>query len=390
MKVALVHDWLTGMRGGEKCLEVFCEIFPDADIFTLLHVKGSVSPIIEKHSIRTSFIQNLPFSRSRYRHYLPLFPFAIEKFNFNGYDLILSSSHCVAKGIKVPVGVCHIAYLFTPMRYVWDQYSSYFGKNRAGLATRLAMKIIRPWLQRWDVKSNKGIYEMIAISEHVKKRIKKFYNRNAEVIYPPVDLTGSVASKTDRGFYLIVSAFAPYKKIDLAIQAFNRLKMPLKIIGNGQDSLKLKKLAGPFIEFLDWRPESEIHEAYANCRALIFPGEEDFGIVPLEAMAFGKPVIAFGKGGVCETVNPINGINFSDGPVKGFPGGVFFYKETPESLIEAVSYFEKHRNQFDPFRIKDQVMPFDRIHFKDKIERKIKVKYGEYLKRFKGEVSNVE
>ena len=231
MKVAIIHDWLTGMRGGERCLTAFCELFPDADIYTLLHCPKSVSPIIERHRIYTSFIQQLPFSQKAYRHYLPLYPVAIASFDLSGYDLILSSSHAVAKGVSVPYGVCHIAYLHTPMRYIWDQYDSYFSKENASLLVRMAMRTIRPFLRRWDVISNKRIYAMIANSAYVAARIQRYYHRHADVIYPPVDFDSFSASPRDDGFYLMVTAFVPYKRVDLAILAFNQLKWPLKIIG---------------------------------------------------------------------------------------------------------------------------------------------------------------
>jgi glycosyltransferase involved in cell wall biosynthesis len=379
MKIALVHDWLTGMRGGERCLEVFCELFPEADLFTLLHRPGTVSPTIEKHAIRTSFIQQLPFSHKIYRHYLPLFPRAIESFDLSGYDLILSSSHCVAKGVRVPRGSCHIAYIYTPMRYVWDQFDAYFGEGRSGWPARTAMRFLRPRLQRWDVDSNRDIYSLIAISGHVAELIQKYYGRTAEVIYPPVDFQSFSASIGDGGFYLMVTAFAPYKRVDLAIEAFNRLKRPLKIVGAGQNEKHLRSIAGPTVEFLGWRSDAEVREMYASCRAVIFPGEEDFGIVPLEAMACGKPVIAYGKGGALETVVPLRRLRPGDpAPEEPNPTGLFFYEQTPEALIEAVHLFEGCRDRFDPVRIREHVKPFDRANFKDKLFRYIRMKHQEF------------
>ncbi len=362
MKVALVHDWLTGMRGGERCLEAFCELYPKADIYTLLHCPKTVSPIIEKHRIHTSFIQQLPCSQKVYRHYLPLYPAAIAAFDLSGYDLILSSSHCVAKGIRVPKGVCHIAYLFTPMRYIWDQYEVYFNKETASYPVRTAMKMVRPYLQHWDVHSNKDVYAFVAISSFVAERILRYYNRTSDVIYPPVDLERFSASSKDNGFYLMVTALVPYKRVDLAIMAFNQLKLPLKIIGGGPEYGRLKTLAGPTIEFLGEQSDEDVSSAYAHCRALIFPGEEDFGIVPLEAMASGKPVIAYGKGGVTETVVSLN---------SEYPTGLFFAEQTPKAIIDAVLYFEKSKDKFDPIRIREHVLSFDRVQFKKKM--------GEYI-----------
>ena len=361
MRVALVHDWLTGMRGGEKCLEVFCELFPDANLYTLLHVTNSVSPLIEKHQICTSFIQKLPLSQRVYRYYLPFFPWAIQSFDLSGYDLVISLNHCVAKGVQIPSGVCHISYIFTPMRYIWDQYDGYFNQNYTDWSARLGMAMIRGYLQRWDIKTSENPDYLMTISDHVANRIKRFYHREATVIYPPVDWEASEVSNQDDGFYLMVTAFAPYKRVDLAIHAANQLKLPLKIIGNGQGEKYLRKIAGSSVEFLGWRPDKEVREAYSKCRALIFPGEEDFGIVPVEAMAYGKPVIAYGKGGVLESVIPIQGGN------EGMPTGLFFFEQSSEALVKAILQFEKSRGEFHPKQIRDHVKKFDRNLYKDKI-----------------------
>lgn len=256
--------------------------------------------------IKTSFLQWLPFIERGYRYYLPLFPFAIEQFNLDGYDLVLSSSHCVAKGVKKRPDTLHICYCYTPMRYVWDMYDVYFGRERSNPITRIIMLTTAHYLRRWDVSSCGRVDEFIAISHHVAERIRRHYHRKAEVIYPPVDCSFYHSKDLAGSYYLIVSAFAPYKRIDLAIEAFNHLNLPLKIIGTGQEGKRLKKGAGHNIEFLGWKSDGELINYYAGCKALIFPGEEDFGIVPLEAMACGKPVIAYGKGGVVETVIPLN------------------------------------------------------------------------------------
>jgi glycosyltransferase involved in cell wall biosynthesis len=352
MKVALIHDWLTGMRGGEKCLEIFCELFPDATIFTLLHNKGSVSKNIEKMKIKTSFIQHLPKASSKYRNYLPLFPSAIEDFNLKGFDFVLSSSHCVAKGVRVPKGALHICYCYTPIRYAWLFFDEYFGKSNI-----LKKKIISLGLKRlkiWDLKTNETVDFFIAISDNVKDRIKRFYNRDAEVIYPPVEIERFNISGKDEGFYLIVSALVPYKRIDIAIKAFNILGEKLIIIGSGNSESELRKIAKENIEFLGWIDDIKLVDYYKNCRALIFPGEEDFGITPVEAQACGKPVIAFGKGGLLETVTPET--------------GVFFYKQTPEALIDAVKYFETVKDNFNKDTLRKNALRFDKKIFKDKIK----------------------
>ncbi len=378
MKVAIIHDWLTGMRGGERCLEVFCELFPKAKIFTLLYVKGSVSSTIEKHQIQTSSIQRLPFSSSHYRYYLPIFPRVIESLDLSGFDLILSSSHCVAKGVQIPQRACHISYVYTPMRYIWDQYDAYFGKGQAGLLSRIAMRIVRHRLQKWDVASSTRVHYFIAISRHVADRIQRHYSREADIIYPPVDCNAFSVSTVDDGFYLIVTAFAPYKRIDLAIEAFNRMERPLKIIGTGQDEKRLRKLAGRTIEFLGSQSDHVVREHYGRCKALIFPGEEDFGIVPLEAMASGKPVVAYGKGGALETINPLNPYLAGCAKNHNPPTGVFFHEQTSEALVDAVRLFERHATHFDPQAIRAHIVSFDRARFKERVRETIEKRYKEF------------
>jgi len=327
LKVALVHDWLTGMRGGERVLEEICKVFPKAELFTLLHLKGKVSKIIEDREIHTSFIQKLPFAATRYRSYLPLFPTAIERFNLSGFDLVISTSHCVAKGVITSPYTCHISYVHTPMRYVWEMYQQYFGDERLGRLARLVVPYIANYLRMWDVASSKRVDYFIANSKNVADRIEKHYGRRSKVIYPPADVD-RFRHGPDEGYYLIVSAFAPYKRIDLAVEAFNRIGLPLKIAGTGQDYKRIKKVCSQNIELLGWLRDEEIAELYARCRALIFPQEEDFGITPVEAQASGKPVIAFGKGGALESVNGVF-IRRGAPPVwPEKPTGVFF----PEQL----------------------------------------------------------
>jgi len=275
LRVALVHDWLTGMRGGEKCLEVFCEIFPQADIYTLLHLKGSVSPIIEGHPIQTSWIEHLPWVEQKYRNYLPLFPRAIESFFLKGYDLILSSSHCVAKGIRFDPNTLHISYLHTPMRYVWDMYDIYFGKESdAGWTARAIMPAIRPFLQKWDVRSNDRVHYFLANSEHVHRRIKRIYNRQAEVIPPPVDTQTFEIFPKPHNYYLLVSALAPYKRVDLAVRAFNRMGKPLILVGTGPLAASLKKESGRNISWLGWQSSEELKKLYGECLAFFFQGKK--------------------------------------------------------------------------------------------------------------------
>ncbi len=381
--VALIHDWLTGMRGGERCLEALCELFPTADIFTLLHVQGSVSKTIEQRRIRTSVIQTLPFAATRYRYYLPLFPWAIEQFKLDGYDLILSSSHCVAKGIKPPPQALHIAYLYTPMRYIWDMQNTYVASGRMGPASRLMLPAIAGRLRRWDIAVNARVDHFIAISYYVADRVRRHYGREAIVIYPPVETARfHIAERTD-DYYLAVGAFAPYKRIDLAIEAFNRLRRRLVIVGEGQEGSRLRHMAGPTIEFLGWRSDREVADLLSRCRALVFPGEEDFGILPVEAMACGRPVIAYGKGGVTETVIPLNSVErrassveVSERPDRDLhaprstlhtPTGIFFHEQTVEALVRAVDLFERSSDRFEPEALRAHALAFDRSIFEKQI-----------------------
>lgn len=381
MKIALVHDWLTGMRGGEKVLEVFCELFPHARLYTLLHNKGSVSYTIESMDIRTSFVQCLPLIKNKYRHYLPIFPKAIERFDLRGYDLVLSSSHCVAKGVITGSETLHICYCFTPMRYIWDLYDQYFDKKRSNLFTRWAVSHVLDYLRKWDVASSKRVDKFIAISKYIADRIKENYGRESDIIFPPVDSAYFKPTPSNGDFYLMVSPLAPNKRVDIAIKAFNKINLPLKIIGSGQEEKKLGKMAGKNITLMGWQPDEIVKEHYLNCKALIFPGVEDFGIVPLEAQACGKPVIAYGKGGALETIISLDRDKLrikSENGQSNNATGLFFYEQTPESLAHAVHHFEEVKDVFDKQQIRKNAESFDRVIFKDKIKNYIEQKYSEF------------
>ncbi|MBF0493803.1 MAG: glycosyltransferase [Candidatus Omnitrophica bacterium] len=371
MKIAIVHDWLTGMRGGEKCLEVFCEIFPDADIFTLIHKKGSVSPVIERMNITTSFLQKIPGIFKHYRYFLTLFPRAVRSFDLIGYDLILSSSHAVAKGARIPKNALHICYCYTPMRYAWQLFDEYFSSENK--IKQIVIRFFMEWLKKWDLASNKRVDYFIAISDNVRARIKKYYKREADVIFPPVDVLAGASQYAEsavRGYYLVVSALVPYKRIDLAVSVFNESGKALKIVGAGTELVKLRKIALGNIEFLGWVSDSEIGKYYAGAEALIFPGEEDFGIVPVEAQAFGKPVIAYKKGGVLETVTGLDEAK----ALGNAPTGVFFAEQTVESLNSAINKFEANKHLFIPENIRGSVRKFNRDRFKREIEQYISIK----------------
>jgi glycosyltransferase involved in cell wall biosynthesis len=360
MKVALVHDWLTGMRGGEKCLEVFCELYPDADLFTLVYTAQNVSPTIQRMNVRTSWLNRLPAAPKYFRYLLPLFPQAVESFDLADYDLILSSSHCVAKGI-LPQRSLHISYIFAPMRYVWDLHDAYVAGSQSWIG-RVGLSIFRSYLQRWDVRSSARVDYFVAESQNIASKIARFYQRPSKVIYPPVDFGRFSISRDLQPFYLIVSALVPYKRVDLAIEAFNALKLPLKVVGDGPLRRALTQRANSNIEFLGWLDDVKVAELYAWCQALIFPGEEDFGIVPLEAQAAGRPVIAFKRGGLLETV-----IGLDEAASQPSPTGIFFTDQSAESLIAAVRRYERHRNRFEPEQIRAHARRFGRDRFKGEI-----------------------
>jgi glycosyltransferase involved in cell wall biosynthesis len=303
VKLALVHDWLTGMRGGEKVLEVVCERFPDAELFTLVHLPGTASPTIERRPIHTSFVQRLPAVRRYYRHYLPLFPLAVEQFNFDRFDLVVSISHCCVKSVVTPPGVPHLCYCLTPMRYAWDQFDAYFGPARVGGAASALMRPIMARMARWDRDTADRVDRYVAISHYVAGRISRYYNRRASVVYPPVDTAFfHPDDSASEGYALVVSALVPYKRIEVAINACAAAGVPLTIVGDGPERGALERLASPTTTFLGRLSDEDVRKVYRRAAVVLLPGEEDFGIVPLEAQACGRPVVALARGGAVETV----------------------------------------------------------------------------------------
>jgi glycosyltransferase involved in cell wall biosynthesis len=363
MKVALVHDWLTGMRGGEKVLEALCDLFPNAPIYSLLHLQGSVSKKIESHPIETSFLQYAPMVNRYYRHYLPLFPAAIETFSMEQYDLIISSSHCVAKAAIPAPSAIHICYCHTPMRYIWSHYADYFGNHKASLVKKIAIDPVIDRLRVWDVKTVGRVNHFVANSANVAQRIHKYYGRPSSVIYPPVDVDYFTPSEDpNEDFYLMVTALVPYKRIEIAIEAFNRLGHRLKIAGTGPDAHALRKRAHPNIEFLDRVSTEELRDLYRKAAAFIQPGEEDFGISMVESLACGTPVVAYGSGGATEIVTaPESGLFFNELSASALAEtvdkirGLRFNKAL---LREAALRFspERFRLQFQTF-VEDTVHP---------------------------------
>jgi len=322
INAGLCHDWLTGMRGGERVLEVLCQGFPDSTISTLIANRESVSDIINSHEISTSWMQNIPNITEKYRYFLPTLPLAIKTIAKPDCDLLITTNHCVAKAIPLHKHTKHICYCFTPMRYAWTFYEEYFGTNPA---KAMLIKPMLAALRHWDKKTAANVTQFVAISEHIQKRIKKFYGLDSEIVYPHVEIDKWTlsAKKPSADFDLIVSAIVPYKKVDIAVEAYNKSRFPLRIVGTGSGLEKLKAIAKSNITFLERQSDEDILEQYRNCRMLIFPGEEDFGIVPLEAQACGRPVVAYDKGGATETI------------VRN-KTGVFFKEQTVDSLNEAV------------------------------------------------------
>ncbi len=346
MKIALVHDWLTGMRGGEKCLEVLCRCFPDARIYTLLHTPGATSPTIERMSIQTSFLQRVPGARRHYRYLLPLMPSAVERLTIpDDIDLVVSFSHAVAKSVRVPSGVPHVCYCFTPMRYAWHRRADYFasmGRFR-GTPLSLVKGRILDWIRDWDQRTADRVTHFIAISQTIQKRIQESYGRTSRIIYPPVD-TEFYTPDPDPGgredFYLCVSALVPYKRIDLAIEACSKLRRRLVVIGTGPEAGRLRRMAGPTVELVGWCSNEAIRSRMRRCRALLFPGNEDFGIVPVEAQACGAPVIAYSDGGATETI--------SDATAANRGTGWFFEEQSSGALVKAMKRFESDSHKFCP------------------------------------------
>jgi len=359
VKVALVHDWLTGQRGGEKVLEALAELFPEAPIYTLFHFPGSQAAAIEKRVIRTSFLQKLPFLRRRYRWFLPLFPLAVELFNLQDYDIVISSSHCVAKGIIPRPDALHVSYIHSPVRYAWNQYDAYFSRQRLSFFSRLAVPGRIHKLRIWDVTSSARVDHFIANSRAVARRIEKYYRRPADVIHPPVDTDFFTppAGDPDRSYDLIVSALVPYKKIDLAILVYNRLGWPLKVVGDGPEDKRLRRMSGPNVQFLGPLSAPDLRGLYQAARLLVMPGEEDFGIAAVEAQACGTPVLAYGRGGALETV------------VEGTTG-LFFRELTEQSLAGALDKFRTVA--FNKSAIRSHATRFSRDLFKDKIAAAIR------------------
>ena len=333
MRVAIVHYWLVGMRGGEKVVEALCRMYPEADIFTHVYVRDAVSDRIAAHSVKTSFISSLPRPAKNYKSYLPLMPMALEQLDLRGYDLVISSESGPSKGVIPPAGAVHVCYCHSPMRYIWNMFHDY--RDRTGPLKRLLMPPLSHYIRTWDAVSANRVHDFVANSRTVSQRLRTYYRRDSTVIHPPVDTAAfGIVPRAELGdYHLMVGELVRYKRPELAVQAFNRTGRKLVVIGGGEMLNELRAIAGPNVTMLGPQPFDMLRHHYARCRALIFPGEEDFGIVPVEAMASGRPVVAFGKGGATETV--VDGVT-----------GTFFADQTVDGLLDAVDRCE--RIDFDP------------------------------------------
>jgi glycosyltransferase involved in cell wall biosynthesis len=370
MKIALVHDYLVQYGGAERVLQAFTELFPYAPIYTLIHDDRAMRGQFSDKRIYTSFLQNMPFSRKRHRFFPPLMPLAIEQFDFSKYDVVLSDSSSYAKGIITRPETLHICYMHTPMRYAWDdcqKYTQDFGFPN--FVKRLVPFFMSP-IRLWDKTSADRVDRFLANSQFVKKRIRKYYRHEAEVIHPPVSVDQFYIAKPEerKGYFLMVGRLIAYKRHDIAIEAFNRLKLPLKIIGRGPEMKRLQKLAGPTIEFLGRVPEEDLPKYYAECRGFVFPQEEDFGIVAIEAMASGRPLIAYRGGDIVE--------HMMEGKM-----GVYFDEQTPEAIVQAMTGFDE--NRYDPDFIRSQALRFDKEQFKATIRDYVTNALKEHLRKRK-------
>lgn len=348
MRVAIIHYWLVNLRGGEKVLQEMCKLFPQADIFTHVHDPQALGNTFAGHRIRTTFIQRLPAAVRNYQNYLPLMPLALRRLDLRGYDLVISSESGPAKGVTIAPKARHICYCHTPMRYVWDMYDEY--RARAPALKRFLMPPVMGYMRRWDVASARGVDHFVANSRFVAERIRRCYDRDAEVIHPPVATGDFELSEHQDDFYLLVGQLVPYKRADLAVAAFNRSGRKLVVIGDGEQLGLLRGMAGENVRIMGRQPFSVIRQHYSRCRALIFPGVEDFGIVPVEAMASGRPVIAYARGGALETVREPE-------------TGRFFHAQTVESLNAAVDAFET-AGVFDGGAIAEHAARFDAAVFR--------------------------
>lgn len=368
MKKALIHDWFSTYAGAEKCVESFTNIWDDFEIYSLIDFLSGAdrNKILKGKRAHTSFIQKLPFAKDKYRNYLPLFPLAIEQFDLSGYDVVLSSSHAVAKGVLTHSNQLHIAYVHTPIRYAWDLYHQYLRESRLdrGLKGMLAKYFLHK-IRLWDASTVNRVDHYVANSRYIARRIKKTYGKPSDVIYPPVDVDKFTLREAKEELYLTASRMVPYKKIDLIVEAFSQTDKKLLVIGDGPDMAKIKSKAGKNVELLGFASDETMADLMGRAKAFVFAAEEDFGITPVEAQACGTPVICFGRGGARETV--------LDGE-----SGLYFMEQNTKELLAAVAKFEQNYDKFEPAKIRENSLKFSRARFETEIKSYVEKKYEEF------------
>ncbi len=376
MKIAIVHFWLTGMRGGEKVLEEILRIYPDADLYTNVFVPEQVSEIIKNRKVFTTFINKLPYAKKIYHVYLPFMPLALKRLDLRKYDLVISSESGPAKGVITKKKTLHICYCHSPMRYIWDIQDAYL-KN-ASIPERIYLRLITPYMREWDRKTSGYVDYFVTNSENVKGRIKRIYNRSSITVHPPVDVSFFRPVEKKGKHFVLAGKLAHYKRPDIAVEAFSEMKLPLKVIGSGPMFSRLKKIGGRNIEFLGRVDDETFREIIATSRALIFPGEEDFGIIPLEAQAAGVPVIAYERGGVLESINglrPSREIKDKEGYT-----GLFFGQQTVQGLKGAVRWFIENESVFNPDVLRRNAERFTPEVFRQKFKEFVDEKINNHLK----------
>ena len=356
LRVAIVHYWFVGRAGGERVVEALAEVFPQADLFSLVADTTTLAPVLQNRKLETSFLQRVPGAKKYHRHFLPLHPLALEQFDLSGYDLVISSESGPAKGVITSSKTCHICYCHSPMRYIWDMYPEY--RRSMGRIVGTVFSMTAHYMRLWDYAAAGRVDYFIANSAFVASRIKKYYGRESTVIHPPVESAAGQISREPGEYYLALGRLVDYKRFDLAVDACTDLGRRLRVIGTGPQFDKLRQRAGASVEFLGTVDDNVVRENLAGCRALLFPGEEDFGMVPVEAQSMGKPVIAYASGGVLETVRG----NLSDVS----PTGVFFAKQSTSDLTEAILNFESREQAFCPKSIREHSLQFDSAIFKQK------------------------
>ncbi|MDX1933056.1 MAG: glycosyltransferase [Capsulimonadales bacterium] len=360
MKIAIVHDYLAQAGGAERVVEAMHELWPEAPIYTSVYDPQATLPSFRQMDIRTSFLQRFKFARQAktHKYVLPLFPLAFEHFDLRGFDVVLSHTTSFAKGVITEPETCHICYCHTPSRFAW-RYHEYISQGNYDSHLRSALPFLVHFLRNWDLNAAHRVDYFLSNSHNIARRVRKYYSRDSEILYPPVETRRfNVEPAPSADYYLVVSRLQVYKRVDLAIQACNKLKAPLKIVGGGPELARLKAMAGPTVEFLGRVPDGQVESLFANCRAFLFPGEEDFGIAPLEAMASGRPVIAFGSGGALETI--VEGVT-----------GLFFCEQTADSLADAIQRL--NAMPIDPRVIREHSEQFDTRQFHRRLQNLVEL-----------------